>query len=350
LSPLFTKSNVLENCLPALIARGPGVPSRPTFESAPDPLEKIPENVVDTTDPGTATNFAKSTTAKAVGEGPPTRVGVGVGVEVGVCVGVCVVVGDGGGRGVGDTLGVGENAVVGEGGAGTVGDAGAAVTVGNEGIVGVPPTGLGDVATVTAAVGERTGTVGDGGTGVADARTDGDGGRAVAVAATRGAVVAVRMGVPVGATVAVWAPAVVGATVGDVAGRVGAAVGERTPAVVGVGNGVGDAVGTERVGGGPTLRVGMTSFALSAPFAARLASNFPERIGAERAALVSAEAWKPPPDAKRASRALFSARASSASFGRTAGKAAPLALMGIGLLGRPSTKAMANACPMLPAV
>ena len=100
--------------------------------------------------------------------------GVGVAVWVGVWVGVCVVVGDGGGRGVGETFGVGENAVVGDGGTGTVGDAGAAVTVGNVGIVGVPPAGLGDVAAVTAAVGDRTATVGDAGADVADARTDGE--------------------------------------------------------------------------------------------------------------------------------------------------------------------------------
>ena len=102
-------------------------------------------------------------------------------------------VGDGGGRGVGETFGVGENAVVGEGGTGTVGDAGAAVTVGNVGIVGVPPTGLGEVATVMAAVGDRTGTVGDGGTGVTEARTDGEGGRAVGDEGTTASVVAVTV-------------------------------------------------------------------------------------------------------------------------------------------------------------
>jgi hypothetical protein len=274
-------------------------------------------------------------------------VGVGVAVWVGVWVGVCVVVGDGGGRGVGETFGVGENAVVGDGGTGTVGDAGAAVTVGNVGIVGVPPAGLGDVAAVTAAVGDRTATVGDAGADVADARTDGEGGMAVADAAESGAVVAVRTEVELGAAVGA-PPLVVGATVGVVTGRVGATVGDRTMGDVGVGSGVGDAVGTDRVGGGPVLRVGMTSFSPPAPLAARLASSLPERIGAERAALVSAEAWKPPPAASRASRALFSARASSASFGRTAGSAAPLAEIGIGLPGRPSTNAMANACPMLP--
>ncbi|MFM7197947.1 MAG: hypothetical protein ACKO2D_08690, partial [Chloroflexota bacterium] len=218
--PAFTKSSVRVYCLPAASWSGPGV----AFGSASDPDEKMPGNLVITGAPPTGTSVDRSRTASAVGDGPPTRVGVGVAVWVGVWVGVCVVVGDGGGRGVGETFGVGENAVVGDGGTGTVGDAGAAVTVGNVGIVGVPPAGLGDVAAVTAAVGERTATVGDAGADVADARTDGEGGMAVADAAESGAVVAVRTGVELGA--AVGAPQlVVGATVGVATGRVGATVG-----------------------------------------------------------------------------------------------------------------------------
>lgn len=51
-----------------------------------------------------------------------------------------------------------------------------------------------------------------------------------------------------------------------------------------------------------------------------------------------------------ASRRAFSALASSASFGRTAGRARPDAAIGIGLRATPSTNAMANALPLAPAL
>ena len=78
-------------------------------------------------------------------------------------------------------------------------------------------------------------------------------------------------------------------------------------------------------------------------------SSFPERMGAESAALVSADPVKSAfAAAFAASRRAFSALASSASFGRTAGRASPDGEMGTGLRAMPSTNAMANALPLAP--
>jgi hypothetical protein len=77
----------------------------------------------------------------------------------------------------------------------------------------------------------------------------------------------------------------------------------------------------------------------------------PERIGAERAALVSADPVKRAfAAAFAASRRAFSALASSASFGRTAGSARPDGEMGTGLRATPSTNEIANALPLAPAL
>jgi len=119
---------------------------------------KMPGKLVVTGCPGIATKVEKSTTASAVGDGPPARVGVGVGVSVGVTVGVMVTVVVGENAEVGEMPEVGDTGTVGAtdgvGGTLDVGVATGAVTDGRMGTVGVVSATLG--------LGETSSAVADG--------------------------------------------------------------------------------------------------------------------------------------------------------------------------------------------
>lgn len=263
--PPLTKSRVRSYLPLGPIAIGAGVPgpAPPVPEDDALALLKMPGKLVMTGCPGTATKVEKSTTARAVGDGPPARVGVGVGVSVGVTVGVMVTVVVGENAEVGEIPVVGDTATVGAtdgvGGTLDVGVATGAVTDGRIGTVGVVRATLG--------LGETRSAVADG---IAVGGTV-DEGATVMVGTGLFVTTAIGVAVTWGTGVALGAGLLVGGAAGAVGetlpprgvlvptGFVGAVVGVAASATgVLVGGGVWVGGRAAGVGGGPVPRVGIT--------------------------------------------------------------------------------------------